>query len=428
MSEHNSLLGLKIMDILREHTNINHGLSQQEIVKLLEDEYETEVDRKTVGRNLKLLLEYDDERHIGYETLKRTQNGKVSEIRTNFYYKSDFEIGEMQVVLDSILSNRHISMKYTKELIKRICGNHKEFKRQWLRSIAFYDTYYKQDIPDLFLNLEKILDAIEEKKDISICECERDENLKLVEGRKRRVSPVQLFMYEQTYYLLALRDTARPKRDSGLARKVTIFRVEDLKVGDMYDDRNNAEEEFKKLQPGASFAKLLESFPYMEFNGTSKVETMTFVIPKQYLNDVVARFVTGIRIKEIPDSDWGDDEVFKVKMVRVTVRTTRQAMQRFIAEHRTHLLMIEPSNINYNFWVELKRDTFVKMVMKHALSDEEREKLGGSDQSLYARFMMKISGNENLSAEDKAVMKGLIHKMAGQPSGEKKVVEDKPEK
>ena len=96
MSVNNSLLGLKIMDVLREHSNINHGLSQQEIVELLENEYETEVDRKTVGRNLKLLLEYDNGRHIGYETVKRMHNGKENVIRTNFYYKSDFEIGEIE--------------------------------------------------------------------------------------------------------------------------------------------------------------------------------------------------------------------------------------------------------------------------------------------------------------------------------------------
>ena len=96
MSVNNSLLGLKIMDVLREHSNRNHGLSQQEIVELLEDKYATEVDRKTVGRNLKLLLEYDNGRHIGYETVKRMQNGKENVIRTNFYYKSDFEIGEIE--------------------------------------------------------------------------------------------------------------------------------------------------------------------------------------------------------------------------------------------------------------------------------------------------------------------------------------------
>lgn len=96
MSANNSLLGLKIMDVLREHSNRNHGLSQQEIVELLEDKYATEVDRKTVGRNLKLLLEYDNGRHIGYETVKRMQNGKENVIRTNFYYKSDFEIGEIE--------------------------------------------------------------------------------------------------------------------------------------------------------------------------------------------------------------------------------------------------------------------------------------------------------------------------------------------
>lgn len=411
MSEHNSLLGLKIMDILREHTNINHGLSQQEIVKLLEDEYETEVDRKTVGRNLKLLLEYDDERHIGYETLKRTQNGKVSDIRTNFYYKSDFEIGEMQVVLDSILSNRHISMKHTRELIERICGNHKEFKRQWLRSIAFYDTYYKRDLKDLFLNLEKILDAIEDKKDISICVRECDENLKLVEGRKLRVSPVQLFMYEQTYYLLVIRNTASLKGESGMTRRIDVFPVEDLKIYKMYDTKNNAQEEFKKLQPGASFAKLMETFPYMEFRGPKKVETMTFVIPKCYLKDVVARFANNIRFKEIPNSKSVNNSIWRDALVKVFVKTTRPAMERFMQEHRDHLYMLDPIGMNWEYYIEKRRQEFEKAVKEHVFTGKDQERLRESVQSDWYLFKQRVDSSEDLTVEEKRQMNQMLRKM-----------------
>lgn len=386
-------------------------MSQQEIVDLLEEDYETEVDRKTVGRNLKLLLEYDDERHIGYETVKRMQNGKENPFRTNFYYKSDFEIGEMQVVLDSILSNRHISMKHTKDLIERICGNHKEFKRQWIRSIAFYDTYYKRDIQDLFLNLEKILDAIEDKKDISICVCEFDESLKPVEGLKLRVSPVQLFMYEQAYYLLAIRDTTFPNHDSGLARKIEIFRVEDLKVGDKFDGKNKAKEEFGKLSPGTDFAKLLEKFPYMEMTGSKKIEAMTFVVPKSRLKDVVTRFGNRIRVKVVPDSVWWDSPVHKGKMVRVTVQTTRQAMQRFMNEHRTHLYMIKPWQLNRNELEEKKRQVFVNAVVDQALTDKEREEILQKAPSVYHLFREEMSRSKTLTPEEKDELGRLVRKM-----------------
>lgn len=411
MSEHNSLLGLKIMDILREHTNINHGLSQQEIVKLLRDEYDTEVDRKTVGRNLDLLLKYDEERHIGYETVKRMQNGKENPIRTNFYYKSDFEIGEMQVVLDSILSNRHISMKHTKDLIERICGNHKEFKRQWIRSIAFYDTYYKRDIQDLFLNLEKILDAIEDKKDISICVCEYDESLKPVEGLKLRVSPVQLFMYEQAYYLLAIRDTTFPNHDSGLARKIEIFRVEDLKVGDMLDGKNKAKEEFGKLSPGTDFAKLLEKFPYMEMAGLKKIETMTFVVPKSCLKDVVARFANNIRFKEIPNSKSVNNSIWRDALVKVSVKTTRPAMERFMQEHRDHLYMLDPISMNWEYYIEKRRQEFEKAVKEHVFTGKDQERLRESVQSDWYLFKQRVDSSEDLTVEEKRQMNQMLRKM-----------------
>ena len=136
-------------------------MTQQDIVRFLKSDFGTEVDRKTVGRNIAVLVDYDDDRHIGYKTAKRVQNGEESDIRTAFYYKSDFEAGEMRVLIDSILSNRHISMKYTKDLIDKIFEKNEWLRKKGIRDIAFYDTYYKQNISKLFFNIEEILFAIE---------------------------------------------------------------------------------------------------------------------------------------------------------------------------------------------------------------------------------------------------------------------------
>lgn len=197
MAENNSLLGLKIMDVLRKHSDKDNPLTQQDIVRLLKSDFGTEVDRKTVGRNIAVLVDYDDDRHIGYKTSKRMQNGEESERRTAFYYKSDFEAGEMRVLIDSILSNRHISMKYTKDLIDKIVEKNEWLRKKGIRDIAFYDTYYKQNIPDLFLNTEEILFAIDEHHDLEITVGDYDVNLNLTGGRPTRVSPIQLCMYEQ---------------------------------------------------------------------------------------------------------------------------------------------------------------------------------------------------------------------------------------
>lgn len=420
MAEYNSLLGLKIMDLLREHSDEKHPLTQQKIVELLRTEYGTKVDRKTISRNINPLVDYDDERHIGYKTAKRTVNGEESEIRTEFYYKSDYEEGEMQVLFDSILSNRHISMKYTKDLIEKISENNKWFKKKGLRNITFYDSDYKQEIPGLFLNTEKIMEAIENKRDILICEYEYDEKLNRVAGRERRVSPVRLFMYEQTYYLLAIR--YRVNRDDNPVKgsDIEIFRVADIKVEVLEGTENNAKQLFEKTMPKMDFTNLQEIFPYMEFTG-EKSEDMTFVIPKSRLGDVVARFGKRILVKEVPDSDWWDDLRHKGALVRVTLKTTRKAMLRFMNEHHTHLYLIEPWKLNNDIREGIRRDAFVDEVIKQALTDEEREEVQKNAPSASQLFDYEISRVDTLTSEEKEEMRRLVRKMfEGEPEMNKR--------
>ncbi len=52
------LLIINILDILKRYTDENHRLSQKEIVKLLESDYDMKVDRKSVKRNLMNLIDF----------------------------------------------------------------------------------------------------------------------------------------------------------------------------------------------------------------------------------------------------------------------------------------------------------------------------------------------------------------------------------
>lgn len=51
-SEAKKLLIIRIMQILEYYSDANHPLKQEEIIKLLEDDYDIKPDRKAVGRTL----------------------------------------------------------------------------------------------------------------------------------------------------------------------------------------------------------------------------------------------------------------------------------------------------------------------------------------------------------------------------------------
>ena len=52
------LLIMNILDILRKYTDENHRLSQKEIIEILDNEYDMQIDRKSVKRNLMNLIEF----------------------------------------------------------------------------------------------------------------------------------------------------------------------------------------------------------------------------------------------------------------------------------------------------------------------------------------------------------------------------------
>ena len=82
MSEMHSkrLIQHDILEILKEYTDADHRLSQQQIQHHLEADYGISVDRKTVRRYLSALLEADEEHICFKEGVTRTRIGKKQAI------------------------------------------------------------------------------------------------------------------------------------------------------------------------------------------------------------------------------------------------------------------------------------------------------------------------------------------------------------
>lgn len=78
------MLIINILKILKKHSDENHRLSQQDILKLLESEYGMIVDRKAVKRNLKELTDYGyDIEHT--ETVRANKKGEQEVLCSDWY-------------------------------------------------------------------------------------------------------------------------------------------------------------------------------------------------------------------------------------------------------------------------------------------------------------------------------------------------------
>jgi predicted DNA-binding transcriptional regulator YafY len=115
------MVGLELLDLLRTYTDADHRLSQRQIGDLLQSEYATTVDRKTVRRNLLDLVEagYD----IEYATRPRALPGGGTEnVLTDWYIQHDFEPSELRLLVDSVLLSHQIPTRQRKQLVKKLCG------------------------------------------------------------------------------------------------------------------------------------------------------------------------------------------------------------------------------------------------------------------------------------------------------------------
>lgn len=196
------LLILYIMEIFQKYTDENHRLSQKEIGDILEKEYDMQVERKAIKRNIMELIEVDW--NIGYTEVPR----KGGSVLTDFYLKQKFTYEELRMLIDSLLFSRHIPYHFVKELIGKL---------ESLSNVYFHShVQHIHPLPedrsknkDIFLNIGLLDEAIHFNKKVSFeyMEYGSDKELhskRTVDGSVRIyiVTPYQMAAKDGKYYLI----------------------------------------------------------------------------------------------------------------------------------------------------------------------------------------------------------------------------------
>ena len=91
-----SLAPLQILKILRKYSDKEHVLTQNQIARYLERDYDIVIERKTVARNL------DNLTAAGYQ-IEQTPKGVYLED------EREFDDSELRLLIDSVLFSEHIS-------------------------------------------------------------------------------------------------------------------------------------------------------------------------------------------------------------------------------------------------------------------------------------------------------------------------------
>ena len=180
---------LYILNILREESDADHPLTQGDLADRLEKRYGIVLERKAISRNLSLL------REAGYE-VESTAKG-------NYLDEREFDNTELRLMIDGVLSSRYVTEKQAKDLAERIAGLSNRHFRSRVKHIHSLSRREKTENNTVFYTAELIDEAIEAGLQISFDYYRLGEDLKMEKNRRITVSPIQMVVKNQYYYLLA---------------------------------------------------------------------------------------------------------------------------------------------------------------------------------------------------------------------------------
>lgn len=324
-------LSFAILEILRQYTDENHKLSQNDIIELLERDYDMKTDRKSVKRNITSLWE------MGYpidfkETLRMYPNkeGEMEEsyILSDFYLEREFTDAELRLLIDSLLFSKHIPYSQCKELVGKLEGLSNRYFKSRVKYIATLPETAPKN-PELFWTIEVLDEAIAKERQVAFNYNSYGTDKKLhprlnEDGTVKEyiVNPYQMAVTNGRYYLIG-----NYNKYDDLAN----YHLDRIKNIRLLDTPVKPKEQVKGAGKSFSLPKHMAEHLYM-FSGESV--PVTFRMKKQILNDVIDWFGT-----EIAFSDETEDEV----TARVTVNW--YAMRHWALQYCRHVRILAPNDL-----------------------------------------------------------------------------------
>lgn len=301
---------IRIWQILKDYSDYDHPLTQEDIAKHLENEYGIVIERKAISRNLSLLKE------AGIEIESR-RAGSYLECR-------DFEDSELHMLIDGVLSSKHITAKHSKDLIDRLCGLSNKYFRASVRHIHSVNDWSKTDNQALFYNIELVDTAIEQKLRIAYDYNKIGIDKKLHKSSYQVVSPYQLILHNQRYYLMAYSEYWGNMVFHRLDR-ITNMKLTEEKATDL--------QTIPGYKNGIDYKKLSSSMPYMF---SDEPERIDFVADVGIVDQIIDWFGNEIRITKNSDDE---------KKINVSVVASPNAMEHWAMQYINHVKIVSPESL-----------------------------------------------------------------------------------
>lgn len=183
---------LLILKILEKYSDEDHFLTYQEIIDKVYEEYNIELERKSVAYSISLLEE------LNYDIARKAKGGVA-------LFSRNFDDTEASYLIDAIFSSRTINAKTAKSLIDKISNEFSVYKKRDYSHLYKTFEVHRTSNKEVMYTVSIILDAIRDKKRIKFQVLDYDKNgnqITRYNGFYYKVSPYYLINNFGRYYLL----------------------------------------------------------------------------------------------------------------------------------------------------------------------------------------------------------------------------------
>lgn len=186
------MLGVAILNVLKEYSDAEHPLKRNDIIALVQQKYNLNCDRKTVTDNIHGL------QAMGYEIISNRNPGGT------YLAGRIFEESELRILIDGILFSPMISQSQARDLIDKLSslgGQHFKEKIPHTRILSALPHGCNQQ---LFYTIDILSEAIQNQKKVSFTYNQFGPDFQLHPRKDEPylVSPYEMVTSQGKFYLL----------------------------------------------------------------------------------------------------------------------------------------------------------------------------------------------------------------------------------
>ena len=241
------MLNMMILEILKEYSDREHGLQQQEIIDLLELKYGASCERRAIKSNIVSL------REMGY---------KIGTKKGYFLEEREFTDAELRLLIDGVFTSGAITDKEAHKLVSKLEKFSNKYFKSHVSHIHSTSSGKNAENQNVMDSIAAIDDAIAKGKKIVFSYLQYGIDFKLHPKRNLRyvVSPYQMINNKGKYYLIGNYD----EHDD-----VSHYRLDRITDVEILKENRKPMKTIKGLEKGFNIQEYISEHVYM-YSGESE--------------------------------------------------------------------------------------------------------------------------------------------------------------